>query len=67
MCISLEQGARRVAGLPSPMLLNVMAAILVVGPAARTRGQTVRSVAYHGIRPTGPGGCVALRDPDRAW
>ena len=44
-----------------------MAAILVVGPAARASGQTGQTVTYHGIRPTDPGGRVGLRNPERGW
>ena len=43
------------------------AAWLVWVPAGRLQGEEPRTVTYHGLRPTDPGGRLGLRNPERGW
>ncbi|HOS92124.1 MAG TPA: hypothetical protein PLQ54_02325 [Armatimonadota bacterium] len=46
----------------------VAMALLALGvPMAETDGQPMRTIEYHGIRPSDPGGRDGLRNPERGW
>jgi hypothetical protein len=36
-------------------------------PAGQLQGQEPKTVKYHGIRPSDPGGRQGLRNPERGW
>ena len=48
-------------------LLLAALACLVMLSAGPLQGQEPRTVKFHGIRPTDPGGRQGLRNPERGW
>lgn len=48
-------------------LLLAAQACLIMLPAGPLQGQEPKTVSYHGIRPSDPGGRQGLRNPERGW